>query len=397
MADENRPPRRPGRKVRVELRRNRAQPARGKGRYARRILGDEIEQEDAAQLQNIGGRSELSRKRTVVIRDEPETAGGLREGRVVALRGLYVDVEEGERRWSCTIRRMLRTRLIAERAPLAVGDIVRFRAVARVDEPDAGATAASKDPPEGVVEEVQPRRSVLTREYERRVQVVAANVDLAVIVVAADQPPLRPHLIDRYLVAIHRGGIEPLICINKMDLDASGFAASVGAAYENIGYRVLLTCACRESGAATPSGLEALGELLRDRTSVLFGPSGVGKSSLINALDPDLCLKVGTLSDLQRGRHTTTTARLLRWRFGGYVVDTPGLRQFEPAGVAPGELEACFLEFVDLIHHCRFPNCSHTHEQDCAVKAAVETGSISIDRYESYCKMYAEAAAKPKY
>ncbi len=397
MAKNDRPPRRPGRKVRVELRRNRVQPARGKGRYARRILGDEIEQEDAVRLQNIGGKSELSRKRTVVIREGPEAAGTAREGRVVALRGLYADVEENGRTWSCTIRRMLRTRLIAERTPLAVGDVVRFRPATEVDEPGAAATAASPEPPEGVIEEVQPRRSVLTREYERRVQVVAANVEIAVIVVAADQPPLRPHLIDRYLVAIHRGGIEPLICINKMDLDASGFAASVAAAYEKIGYRVLRTCARGEPGVATPSGLEALGESLRDRTAVLFGPSGVGKSSLLNALDPDLGLKVGTLSDLQRGRHTTTTARLLRWRFGGYVVDTPGLRQFEPAGVAPGELEACFVEFVDRIQQCRFPNCSHTHEQGCAVKAAVEAGSISIDRYESYCKMYEEAAAKPKY
>ncbi len=395
MAKDERPPRKPGRKVRIELRRNRGKPPRDKGRYARRMIGDEIEREDAAQSQNIAGRSEQTRKRTVMVRDGWEAVGGLLDGRVLTMRGLFAEVDDGRQVWACTVRRMLRTALIAERVPLSVGDRVKFRAVAAAGE-QSRATSEARDLPEGVVEEVEPRRSVLTREYDRRVHVVAANVDTAVIVVAADQPTLRPHLIDRYLVAIHKGKIEPLICINKMDLDVDGFASSVAAGYENIGYRVLLTCVQGDS-TGCPPGVAALGDLLRNRTSVLFGPSGVGKSSLINALDPDLALKVGTLSDLRRGRHTTTTARLLKWRFGGYVVDTPGLRQFEPAGVEPGELEAWFIEFVELIHQCQYPNCSHTHEQDCAVKAAVAAGGISIDRYESYCKMYEEAAAKPKY
>jgi ribosome biogenesis GTPase len=161
--------------------------------------------------------------------------------------------------------------------------------------------------------------------------------------------------------------------------------------YEGLGYRSILTC------ALDGLGLDRLRELLAGQTSVLVGPSGVGKSCLLNALDPGLSLKVGALSDLQRGRHTTTTTRLLRWAFGGYVVDTPGMRQFDPADVAPEELEAYFTEFVDRVASCKFADCSHTHETGCAVKAAVEAGDVPRERYDSYCKMYEECAEKRQF
>ena len=143
--------------------------------------------------------------------------------------------------------------------------------------------------------------------------------------------------------------------------------------------------------------MDELRELLAGQTSTLVGPSGVGKSSLLNAIEPGFSLKVGTLTDLARGRHTTTTARLLPWSFGGYVVDTPGLRQFELASVEAEEVEAYFKEFVDLIQQCKYPNCSHTHEANCAIKAAVEEGRITPERYDSYCKMYEECAARRHY
>jgi ribosome biogenesis GTPase len=158
--------------------------------------------------------------------------------------------------------------------------------------------------------------------------------------------------------------------------------------YVKIGYTSLLT------SIISGLGLDRLCDVLRGQTSVLAGPSGAGKSSLLNMLDPSLDLKVGTLSDLQRGRHTTTTARLLKWAFGGYVVDTPGLRQFDLAEIEPEELEAYFKEFGGLIPRCRFKNCTHVHETDCAVRAAVESGEIAPERHESYCRMHEECVAK---
>lgn len=435
----------PGRKVRVDLRRNRGKTTRQKNLPTKRYRDGDAEQEGEASVENVRVKGELSRKRTVSQPSENELAE-LRGGVVVALRGLIAEVDDGQRIRACTIRRMLRTRRIKERHPIAVGDAVRFLPVERSGSAPADAAPASSDPasrapasptppssgpalpapdsrapalsapaspvpassapasptpdsrapaslesPDGVIESVEPRRTTLLRLYERRVQVVAANVDLAVIVVAADQPTLRPHLIDRFLVSALYGHLEPVVCINKMDLDVDGVAAGVAQRYAAIGYPSLTT------SIVTNQGLDALREVLRARTSVLAGPSGVGKSSLLNALDPGLQLKVGTLTDLQRGRHTTTTARLLRWAFGGYVVDTPGLRQFELIKMQPGELEGYFVEFVDLVALCRFPDCSHTHEEGCAVQAAVEEERIDAARYESYCRMYEECASKRKY
>lgn len=243
---------------------------------------------------------------------------------------------------------------------------------------------------EGVIEDIDPRTTTLLRHYDRRVQVVAANIDVVAIVVAADQPTLRPHLIDRYLVAIHQGEMRPVICINKFDLDLDGFALDVIERYRAIGYTAIPTC------VPDQTGIDELRSELSNHTSVLVGPSGAGKSSLLNALDDSLQLKVGDLSDLQRGRHTTTTASLLRWRFGGYIVDTPGTRQFDLTEIESTEVEAYFKEFVDRIANCRFPNCSHTHEVGCAIKTAVENEEISADRYDSYVKIYEERREKER-
>ena len=379
-----------GRKVRIDLRRNRGNIVREKADWTRRLHEGDVEQDGALAGESVRTKGELSRKRTVVVRDSDKAGTALRSGVVVTMRGLVAEVDDGERLWACTIRRLLRTRLIKERGPLAVGDAVRFLPVEAGSE-EARSMSEGKDMPEGVIDEIAPRKTTLLRRYGRRIQVIAANVDIGLVVVAADQPTLRPHLIDRCLAAVHKGGLRAAVCINKADLDVDGFAGSVGERYAALGYQSLLT------SVVDGRGMEALRELLRGQTSVLFGPSGVGKSSLLNALDPELRLRVGTLTDLQRGRHTTTTARLLRWVFGGYVVDTPGLRQFDLEDIEPEELEAYFVEFVELIKECRFPSCTHTHEDDCAIKAAVEEGRISIDRYESYCKMYEECAAKPKY
>jgi len=375
-----------GRKVRIDLRRNRGKTAREKSELTRRVRADDEHVEDVEQSESVRAKGHLSRKRTIIIGDR-QAAGALQDGVAVAVRGLIVEVDDGRQLWACTVRRLLRTKQIDERHPVTVGDRVRFRPV-EVGGQESRTISDAQAFPEGVIEEVAERRTTLTRHYERRVQIVAANVDLAVIVVAADQPTLRPHLIDRYLVSAHVGELRPVILINKADLDQDGFAAEVVQRYARIGYTSLLT------SIVTRVGLDQLREVLGDQTSVLAGPSGAGKSSLLNELDPSLNLKTGTLSDLQRGRHTTTTARLLKLSFGGYVVDTPGLRQFDLAELEPQELEAYFKEFGDLIPRCRFKSCTHVHETDCAIRAAVESGDIAPERHESYCRMYEECVEK---
>jgi ribosome biogenesis GTPase len=377
-----------GKKVRVDLRKNREKSARDKSAISRN-LKDPLA-EDASQGESVRAKGDLSRKRTIIVGEEETLDTPLLDGTVITDRGQIAEVDDGTQVWACTVRRMLRTRLIEQRSPIAVGDRVRFRAV-QGGGVQSTLVSDDKELPEGVIDEVVPRKTTLVRVYERRVQVIAANVDPVVITVAAAEPTLRPHLIDRYLVSVHQGDMRPIICINKADLDESGFAAETAELYASLGYRTILTSVKKSVG------LEALRDEVKDHTAVFTGHSGVGKSSLLNALDPTLDLKVGTLTDLQRGKHTTTTARLLRWTFGGYVVDTPGLRQFDMSDITSEELEAYFKEFVPLLPGCRYDDCTHIHEESCAIRAAVESGQISEMRYDSYCKMYEECAEKPRY
>ncbi|MFQ5411475.1 MAG: ribosome small subunit-dependent GTPase A [Phycisphaerae bacterium] len=378
-----------GKKIRVDLRKNREKTARDKGQWTRHHRDGSVKSDDAAKWESVRAKGDLSRKRTIIEGNETSDISQLRDGIVVRMRGLVAEVDDGEAVWACTVRRLLRTRLIRERHPVTVGDRVRFLPV-EIAGGQCRQISEELDLSEGVIEQVAPRTTTLLRHYDRRLQAVAANIDIVLIVVSADDPPLRPHLIDRYLVATHQGGMRPVVCINKADLDRDGGAAAVAERYRRIGYESLLT------SIVDGRGLEALRATLRDRTSVLVGPSGAGKSSILNALDETLTLRVGSLTDLQRGRHTTTTANLVRWAFGGHVVDTPGMRQFDLAEIEPDELEAYFLEFVDLVADCRFPDCSHTHESSCKIKTYVENGDISTERYDSYCKMYEECREKQK-
>jgi len=383
MARKGRP--KGDRKVRVDFRKNRGKTARDKSQWTRSLRDNPNKAEDADKSELVRAKGALSRKRTIIESDTDWDA--LIQGTVVRMRGLIAEVETDERTWACTVRRVLRTRQIDQRHPVTVGDRVGLTPVSVAGE-QSQLVSDDRELAEGVIEAIRPRATVLERVYGRRTQVLAANVDTAVITVAADQPTLRPHLIDRYLVSIHQGGMRPVICINKSDLDREGFAADVAARYRGLEYITLFTSIPRDEG------LDELRNVLRDQTTVFVGPSGVGKSSLLNALDPSLELQTGSLTDLQRGRHTTTTAALIRWALGGYVVDTPGTRQFDLPPVEAEEIEAYFREFVDLVAQCRFPDCSHTHETDCAIKDAVEDGAITIERYESYEKMFWECKEK---
>ncbi len=210
-----------------------------------------------------------------------------------------------------------------------------------------------------------------------------ANVDQLVIVMSLVEPDLKPHLIDRYVAAALKGGLAPVVCLNKADLtDPVGLQPLIGA-YSQLGVPALLT------SAVTGAGVGRLRELLRGRATVFSGQSGVGKSSLLNAVQPGLGLRVREVSDAtQKGRHTTTTAELIRLASGGWVVDTPGIRQFQLWDTRPEEVEGFFHEFGPFVALCGFPDCTHTHETNCAVKAAVARRLLSERRYQSYLGLF---------
>lgn len=360
---------------RVAFRRNRQQPARRKQW--------DVHPEDAAkadldspQQEAVVAKGALSRKRTVTDADAGSAGAveGVGEGTAVAVRGRFVEVDDGGRVWLCTIRRLLRTRVISDRSPVVAGDRVRF-AIGR------GGEAAG----EGVIEQVLPRRSSLQRSDGRRMHTLAANVDQVLVIGSIREPMIKPHLIDRYLVAAHAGNLAAAICINKVDLDAENEVAPHVERYRRLGYPALAV------SAVTGAGVDELRTLLTGKSTLLAGQSGVGKSSLLNAVQPGLNLRTGSVSAAtEKGRHTTTTAVWLRLAAGGAVVDTPGIRALDVAMVPLDELEMHFVEFVDLVQHCRFPNCVHIHEEGCAIQAAVESGQIDLARYDSYVELFYE-------
>ncbi|MFQ5414887.1 MAG: ribosome small subunit-dependent GTPase A [Phycisphaerae bacterium] len=363
----------------MTFRRNRSKPARIKN------WTDQLREAEDEELDTLGGeavvaKGDLSRRRTIIVRDGDDAArdaDGVAAGVVVAMRGLYADVDDGSRVWPCTIRRLLRTRQIEDRHPVTVGDRVRFRLpVAR----DAA-------PVEGVIEHVEPRAGRLQRLVGKRVHTLVANVDNALIVSSADRPAPKPQLIDRYIVASLAGGITPIVCMNKMDLDADGAADGIVERYARLGYTVVRT------SAVAGTGIDRLGEILKDAATVLAGQSGVGKSSLLNAVQPGLRLRTGdVIQGSHKGRHTTATASLIRLDIGGYVVDTPGVRSLDLSLVPRHELEMYFVDFAPYVPDCKFPDCLHTHEAGCAVMEAVERGAIDAARYASYVRMAADAS-----
>jgi len=240
------------------------------------------------------------------------------------------------------------------------------------------------------IEQIAPRRSVLARRAPGgRVgeRVVAANVDQVVVVFAVRHPDPHRRMIDRCLTIAEGNGLRAELVINKIDLvDRESAEASLHD-YAAAGYRIHFT------SARTGVGLEALRESLAGRTSALAGPSGVGKSSLMNALYPGLDLRVGAISpSVDKGRHTTVGAWMHPLPDGGYVVDTPGLREVGLWGLPSEHLDACFPEIRPYLGSCQFRDCAHIAEPGCRVREAVESGHVSRERYDSYLKLRAEIA-----
>lgn len=363
----------------MDLRKNRATSARRKGWTHLYRTGGEEKLDEQTPLSERVGKSDLTRRRTSIETEQglPAPDGGqqMKTGTVLMMRGYFVDVDLDGQPRRCVIRGMLRKRLREEHNAVTVGDRVQITPVE--------SAGAGEDKPEGVIEAVEPRHGVLARSQDGKLQVTAANVDQAVIVSAIQMPEIRPHLIDRYIVSAEAGEIRPVVCVNKADLDPEDFCNEFLDVYRNLGYAGVKT------SVVGNEGIDELREILKGKSSVLVGMSGVGKSSLLNAVQPGLGLKVGDINIvLKRGRHTTTAAQLLKLDFGGYVVDTPGIRQLELPDIEPGDLEMYFVEFVPLVAKCKFANCTHIHEVGCAVKQAVEEGTIDPERYESYVRMF---------
>jgi len=240
-----------------------------------------------------------------------------------------------------------------------------------------------------VVESILPRTNYFVRTDERlRRHIVAANLQQVAIVIAARPLPSRD-LMERYLLAVHSLGIEPLIVLNKTDLDVAEGETAAGAKvlehmpdYAALGYTVV-----RTSCKAAP-GISELRPVLKGRTSILVGQSGVGKSSLINQLLPDLDIQTGALSRATgKGTHTTTSTRLYEFTAGGYLIDSPGVWEYGIWKLDRDELAAGFKEFNPYLGKCRFNNCAHASEPDCAVKQAVADGHILEWRYQSYLRL----------
>jgi ribosome biogenesis GTPase len=240
------------------------------------------------------------------------------------------------------------------------------------------------------VERVLERRSQLVRHSlgGRLTKVVAANVDRVLAVVAARDPEPSLAVVDRLLAVAEASGVHPVVVVNKVDLEgARKAAAALADLYGPIGYHVLSV------SAATGEGMDAVAALLCHGVSALMGPSGTGKSSLLNALHPELELATGSVSRRTgRGRHTTASARLVPLACGGVVADTPGFGDVGVWGVDSSEVAHCFPEIVRLEDACRFRGCAHLQEPDCAVKAAVALGSVAGSRYRSYVTLREEAA-----
>ena len=241
----------------------------------------------------------------------------------------------------------------------------------------------------GAIEGVETRESRFSRRQPGprgawREDVMVANPDLVVAVFSCERPPPNPRLIDRFLVVAEYNEVSAIVVANKVDLVTPAAARDVFGAYERIGYQVIYT------SARANIGIEAFRMRLAGRLSIVTGPSGVGKSTLLNALQPGLQLTTGEVSDvLHKGKHTTTHAELhpLEGPGGGFVADTPGIRELGLWQIPPQELAWCFPELRAHLSGCAFNDCTHLHEPRCAVRTAVERGEVSAERYDSYRRM----------
>lgn len=297
-------------------------------------------------------------------------------GRVISItpQGIVVSCDGMD--FTCNLRGLLKKEKGQHKNLVTVGDFVNFE---------------KNSSNEGVIVHVTPRKTLLSRAdnlSRRKEQLIAANIDLVLITVSVVEPSLKPFLVDRYIIAARKGGMTPVIVVNKIDLLEKNDDFLVEQervlykqflkAYEFADVRVIAV------SAQTGEGMDLLRETMKDKASVFSGQSGVGKSSLINEMT-GFGLKTGHIVEkTKKGTHTTTTANLLPLPFGGWCIDTPGIKSFGIWDLKSDEIETYFSEMAALQNECKYPSCTHIHEDACKVKEAVESGDISLLRYQSY-------------
>lgn len=293
---------------------------------------------------------------------------------------------------ACTISSKLRKELVYPTANASsrrrrVDNVKKISVVDPVTIGDEVAFLDSGDGT-GVIKEVHVRRNMLSRPApgSHREQVIVTNVDQIVVVCAAAKPKTNWNLLDRYLVSTEAAGIPSLICLTKSDLAKDNLALDERAVYDAAGYRTIV------SSAITGEGIEDVKECLKGRLSVFVGNSGVGKTTLLNSIQPDLCLRVNEVSSVTgKGKHTTTHLEMFALDFGGAIIDTPGMREFGLWNIRADMLDTLFPEMRPYLGHCRFGGkCTHTHEPDCTIQQRVALGEISERRYRNYVNLRQE-------
>ncbi len=286
----------------------------------------------------------------------------------------WVESEEGKR-IQCRIKGKFRTKGIKTTNPIAVGDWVHYEL-----EPDQDSA---------VITALEPRKNYIIRRsinLSKQAQVIGANLDQAMLVVTLASPPTSLGFIDRFLVTAEAYDIPALLVFNKLDLfseEGLEILEDYMAIYEHIGYP------CYTVSAREKTNIEEIRLLLQDKITLVSGHSGVGKSTLINAIEPSVALKTGEISDWSdKGKHTTTFAEMIDLSFGGKLIDTPGIRELGIVDIEKAELAHFFPEMRARLNECRFHNCRHINEPGCVVLEAVENGEIESSRYDSYLSIY---------
>jgi len=298
------------------------------------------------------------------------------EGLVIKSTGSWYQVKTpGGQRVDCRIKGKFRTKGITTTNPIAVGDHVDFEM-----EPELGT---------GVITDLHPRKNYIIRKsinLSKQAQVIAANLDQAFLVVTLASPRTSLGFIDRFLVTAEAYDIPASLVFNKLDLfsdEGLEILAGYKATYEKIGYP------CYDVSALEGTGVDQVGKLLQNKVTLFSGHSGVGKSSLINALLPDLKLRTTEISEWHdKGMHTTTFAEMFELPQGGYIIDTPGIRELGVIDIEKNELGHFFPEMRARLNQCKYNSCRHINEPGCAVIKAVEDGEIELSRYESYLSIY---------
>lgn len=316
-------------------------------------------------------KTDLEKRKRVI-----PTGKHLRRGRALAIMadGILVDYEDTL--YTCVLRGSLKKEKMRLKNLIAVGDFVLF-------EPYEDQT--------GSIEYVEERKSILSRAeqiHRRKEQLIAVNIDQVLITTSVVLPPLKPTLIDRYIIAAIKGNMEPVVLINKIDLleghpEEKELFDQVVAIYQSLDIPIIAL------SAETGKGMQALREIMKGKSSVFSGQSGTGKTSLINQITGSNLRTGKVIEKTRKGAHTTTSTHLLPIEGEGFCVDTPGIKSFGMWDLKKEEVQQYFFEIEEAAKGCRYPNCTHMQEPKCAVQDALEQGSISRLRFDSYCGLMA--------